>query len=419
MYELPAEFNAEILKRCEYGLARWLNICPRVANGGYGQPYNSSLGDGWFHTDSYMLEIIFHQRMKQYRCLTLDPVLADAVFVPYYSGLDALRYLYFAGPNRAREPSHGADLMSWLRERDEWKRRGGRDHLMVMGRTAWDFVVRRGWGTGMLELPGVHNMTLLMIERRSWQANEMAVPYPTSFHPSSSQKLQEWMTRVRESTRTRLFAFAGSIRPYADDGGFRGLLMRLCARSPGSCRLLDCRAARCSQEAEPVMRAFMESIFCLQPPGDTPTRRSTFDAIIAGCIPVFFNRDSAYTQYTWHLPTGGDESDFGYSVYIPQDDVVYDESVVERVLWGFSSKRVKEMQDKVASLIPRVIYMARSTSGDSEAAESVEDAFDVSVERVLHKVSEQKQAAKYEEEKKAAVLFNDIDIDYGSIQRET
>jgi hypothetical protein len=174
MYQLPTEFNADILKRCKFGLAPWLNLCPRAANYGFGPPYNSSLGDGWFDTDTYMLEIIFHERMKQYRCLTPDPDMADAMFVPYYAGLDALRYLY-PQPDRMPESSHGVGIMSWLRKRDEWNRSGGRNHFMVMGRTAWDFGAGKGWGTGLLEVPGVPNMTLLTTERRPWQSNEQAI----------------------------------------------------------------------------------------------------------------------------------------------------------------------------------------------------------------------------------------------------
>ena len=37
------------------------------------------------------------------------------------------------------------------------------------------------------------------------------------------------------------------------------------------------------------------SVFCLQPPGDSPTRKSIYDGILCGCIPVFFEWD--------HIPT--------------------------------------------------------------------------------------------------------------------
>ena len=97
-----------------------------------------------------------------------------------------------------------------------------------------------------------------------------------------------------------------------------GILHFLSSVVHAVCRLVDCVAAKCMHEAEPAMRAFMGSVFCLQPRGDTQTRRSTFDAIIAGCIPVFFNKDGAYTQYTWHLPSDGEKDNEGYSVYIPR-----------------------------------------------------------------------------------------------------
>lgn len=43
------------------------------------------------------------------------------------------------------------------------------------------------------------------------------------------------------------------------------------------------------------------SIFCLQPPGDMPTRKSLFDAILSGCIPVLFHPLTARYMYEWHL----------------------------------------------------------------------------------------------------------------------
>ena len=50
------------------------------------------------------------------------------------------------------------------------------------------------------------------------------------------------------------------------------------------------------------MHAMLKEMFCLEPPGDTPMRRSTFDAILAGCVPMFFEDLAARSQYGWHLP---------------------------------------------------------------------------------------------------------------------
>ena len=36
------------------------------------------------------------------------------------------------------------------------------------------------------------------------------------------------------------------------------------------------------------MEWLTNSVFCLQPPGDSPSRKSFYDSIMAGCIPVIF-----------------------------------------------------------------------------------------------------------------------------------
>lgn len=45
-----------------------------------------------------------------------------------------------------------------------------------------------------------------------------------------------------------------------------------------------------------VMGRMMESTFCLQPSGDTVSRKSFFESIQAGCIPVVFRNDDAYLE---------------------------------------------------------------------------------------------------------------------------
>jgi hypothetical protein len=80
------------------------------------------------------------------------------------------------------------------------------------------------------------------------------------------------------------------------------------------------------------MRVFESSSFCLQPRGDTLTRRSTFDAILAGCIPVFFHPGSAYTQYTAHLPKDPNS----YSVLIMHTDVTGRNVSIEDTLSNIS-----------------------------------------------------------------------------------
>ncbi|XP_019151934.1 PREDICTED: TMV resistance protein N-like [Ipomoea nil] len=60
----------------------------------------------------YMLELVFHRRMLEYPCLTFDPAHAAAVYLPYYAGLDSLRYLF--GPETNSLFRHGLNLYDYI-----------------------------------------------------------------------------------------------------------------------------------------------------------------------------------------------------------------------------------------------------------------------------------------------------------------
>ena len=44
---------------------------------------------------------------------------------------------------------------------------------------------------------------------------------------------------------------------------------------------------------------YMRSIFCLQPPGDTVTRKGMYDSFVVGCIPVTFNKNILQKTAPW------------------------------------------------------------------------------------------------------------------------
>ncbi|KAF2298105.1 hypothetical protein GH714_014702 [Hevea brasiliensis] len=234
IHRLPSQFNQELIENCEsINRGTEHNICPYLVNSALGHEVENSQGillnKSWYSTNQFLLEVIFHFRMKKYKCLTNDSSLASAIYVPFYAGLDVSRYLW--GFKTSVRDQSGYDLVKWLVEKPEWKKMLGRDHFLVAGRIAWDF--RRqtdnesDWGSKLRFLPESNNMSMLAIESSSWN-NDYAIPYPTCFHPSKDMN---------------------------------------------------------------VMRLFQNSVFCLQPPGDSYTRRSMFDSILAGCIPVFFHPD--------------------------------------------------------------------------------------------------------------------------------
>ncbi|KAG8370843.1 hypothetical protein BUALT_Bualt13G0025500 [Buddleja alternifolia] len=382
VHDLPPMFNEDMLKECK-GLSLWTNMCKFISNGGLGPPLENIEGvfsnTGWSNTNQFAVDVIFSNRMKQYECLTNDSSLAAAVFVPFYAGFDVARYLW--GHNVSTRDAASLALVDWLVERPEWGVMGGKDHFLVAGRITWDF--RRlsdsesDWGNKLMFLPAAKNMSMLVVESSPWNENDYGVPYPTYFHPARDDDVFTWQDRMRKLEHKHLFCFAGAPRP-GNPKSIRGQIINECKNSK-VCKLLECDfgESKCHSPSS-IMQMFQGSVFCLQPQGDSYTRRSAFDSMLAGCIPVFFHPGSAYTQYTWHLPKNYSQ----YSVFIPEGDILMKNVSIEQRLREISMEKVKEMREAVINLIPRLVY-----ADPRSKMETVKDAFDVAVEAVIDKVT--------------------------------
>lgn len=383
IHKLPSRFNNYLLQNCDT-LTRGTdkpNMCPYMQNMGLGPEITNSqdvfTNNSWYATNQFLLEVIFHNRMRKYECLTNDSSLASAIFVPFYAGLDVSRFLWLS--NLTERDSSGRDLLQWLANRPEWKKMCGRDHFLVSGRIAWDFRRQRDdesyWGSKFRFLPESMNMSMLAVEASSWN-NDYAIPYPTSFHPSNETQIFQWQRKIRRQKRPHLFTFTGAPRPELE-GSIRGKIIEQC-RASSFCKFVDCSygVERCDDPIN-VMKVFESSVFCLQPPGDSYTRRSIFDSLLAGCIPVFFHPGTAYSQYTWHLPKNRTK----YSVYIPVREVKQWNVNVEKVLLGIPESEVVAMREEVIKLVPSIIYADPRSKLDY-----FEDAFDLAVKGILERI---------------------------------
>ncbi|KAH8975967.1 hypothetical protein BDL97_01G188700 [Sphagnum fallax] len=366
MHELPSSFNTDLLAKCNRGLEDWIDFCDHWRKEGFGkwivETSSSSSFPHWYAINNYLLEVIFHRRMVTYPCRILIPSKADAFFIPYYRGLEALEYLY--GEKKHLRDTQGASLINWLKQyaTELWSRYIGADHFMALGRTSWDFFRQNetSWGTKLLQQPELASVTALVLEKMPWKAAvQEAVLCPTSFHPPSHAALQEWMHKVRNINQPALFSFFGAARP-GEPGDIRMELIEHCNAS-ARCTFTDCTGISCGENPQVVLSAFMDANFCLQPRGDTPTRRSAFDSMIAGCKPIFFHKDSAYTQYKWHLP-GDSES---YSVFIDQRDIQHGMKVEDN-LKKFTQEQIVSLRERVISLLPNIVYLNVSSPGEME-----------------------------------------------------
>ncbi|XP_071738139.1 xyloglucan galactosyltransferase MUR3-like [Rutidosis leptorrhynchoides] len=360
-------------------------MCKLIINNGFGPVLNNTEGVlsdyRWYGTSQFTLDIIFDTRMKQYECLTNDSSMAAAIFVPFYAGFDCSKYLY-GGYNISVRDAASIDLVDWLQKRDEWKRMNGQDHFLVGGRITWNF--RRGiedefgLGNSFLNLPAARNMSMLVIESSPWDSNDFAIPYPTYFHPYKDFDVLDWQDRMMKMERKWLFCFVGAPRANNPES-IRNILIDQCKNSSVG-KHLECGVGEINCYSPiSIMNMFERSAFCLQPRGDSATRRSIFDSILAGCIPVFFHEDSFYTQYTWHVQINHTK----YSVFISEDDIRKNVSIEQR-LSQIDPVKIKMMRKEVVNLIPKLIYAP-------SRLETFKDAFDVSMEGVINKVTQLRQ----------------------------
>ncbi|XP_010692462.3 probable xyloglucan galactosyltransferase GT11 [Beta vulgaris subsp. vulgaris] len=391
MHDLPTRLNQDLLTKCQT-LRKKFNFCPYVENEGFGSRLNLNdssensesvmSGKSWYETNQFSSAMMFHTRMKQYECLTTNSSLASAIYAPYYPGLEAGRYM-FGRFNLSAKDAGALDFTSWLRGRPEWLRLYGWDHFFVAGRITWDFrrpsYLGTNWGSKLMNLPETKNMTMLTIESSPYANNDFAIPYPTFFHPSNDNEVLQWQERVKRTKRTHLFAFAGAPRPHITSS-VRGELISQCKKASGKrCNLVNCAPKNkiSCNSPDHILKAFMMSDFCLQPTGDSYTRRSTFDAILMGCIPVFVHPGSAYTQYFWHLP----KNYTSYSVYIPRQGIKNGTVSVEKVLLRIPQNAVTAMREVVIGMIPSIIYARNKLK-------TTEDAFDIAIKGILERIED-------------------------------
>ncbi|KAI3707009.1 hypothetical protein L6452_25164 [Arctium lappa] len=376
VYKLPPKFNKDLVAQC-HDMVPWVDMCKYLSNNALGEPI-PELGNRWFRTHQYSLELIFHSRVLKHPCRVYDESQAKLFYVPYYGGLDILRW-HFKNVSNEVKDSLALELVNWLEMQKPWDKNLGKDHVFVLGKISWDFRRKNAssWGTRFLELDEMQNPIKLMIERQPWELNDIGIPHPTHFHPNSDDDIRSWQRKIISSNRRSLVSFAGAARPTAQDN-IRSILIDQCTSTTEEhCRFCDCKSGVCD-EPQSLIGLFTESEFCLQPPGDSPTRKSVFDSLVAGCIPVVFDPFTAYYQYPWHLP-----EEYGkYSMFVDQEEVREKKvNVVERLMKVGLKERDDMRRYIVYELMPRLVY------GDPDAKfEMFQDAFSITINNLIERV---------------------------------
>ena len=277
-----------------------------------------------------------------------------------------------------------------------WKHRG-HDHFLLFSITAYQMV---GIMVKEFFMFVCQNCTVITIEtsptktaipgrtRKKW----FAVPYPSSYHWHENIKQLPWLPQDGfnslqiSNNRPILALFIGSVKPsQASSKKLRMTLYNQCKEDPNSCHWYE-TAHSCNGvvNATNQMLLFLKSQFCPAPAGDSVTRKSIFDSLVAGCIPVLFSRASL-NQYSWHI---SDEEVDKVAVFIPMLNIINGTTNFLDILRSISAQEIIEKQRYIAEIAPRLQYAVvpkHINLNKDHWSPPVPDAADIIINKILDK----------------------------------
>lgn len=174
------------------------------------------------------------------------------------------------------------------------------------------------------------------------------LPWTVRFAFDSEKAMQAHVDHSVNPSSRKYFVHLGSPRVNTNSTSFKYRFMfirtRLMAElsSSSSCSALQHR----SFSLELNYERMLNSIFCLQPPGDSPTRRGFFDSIMLGCIPVVLSKN-AYTLVQDRVED---------VAVVVEWKRVENAGGILPILRSLSKQRITELQENVMRAGPRMQY---------------------------------------------------------------
>ncbi|KAK3027440.1 hypothetical protein RJ639_042080 [Escallonia herrerae] len=308
MYDLPPEFH--------FGLLGWRGSSnqtwPNVSYPSKIPPYPGGLNlqhsmEYWLTLDLLLSNAPHLPRpCKVIRVQSSSQ--ADVVYVPFFSSLSCNRHSKLHGKEKVSVNKLLQDkLVEFLEGRDEWKRLGGKDHLIVAHHPNSMLAARRKLGSAIFVLAdfGRYPVEIANLEKY------LIAPYKHMVKTVAASKSAPF------EGRPILVYFRGAINrkdlscSYLFTFLLEDYLVRIPSSSPELGRLSSCKGGAIRQEVYYLLKdekdvhfAFGSvqangineadkgmalSKFCLNIAGDTPSSNRLFDAIACHCVPVIIS----------------------------------------------------------------------------------------------------------------------------------
>jgi hypothetical protein len=351
-YNTPHEFHSGLLP---VFISPQEIITPDMDNS-----FGSKINDGLYQTSQYLLEIIWHKKIKNYPYLTSCIEKADIAFIPCYTFLSAWTKQKFVYSCDATIKMIN-NLISKLPEWSENKY--NIPHILVFSDVMWNDV--RVYNYHIKMPKGTYTLTLESLpenEIKSGTGNKMiTVPYPTEFHfDYNTNKIG-----VSDHTnRNILLSYLGRSRTIVSE------LTKLCSND-FNCEILSqpnhyWKSTNNIELTHNMIRIYSTSIFSLQPFGDRGTRRGFYQSLLLGCIPVIFSNN--YQSYNGLFQNYIDITKIAVIITSQSvDDII-------PFLKSISKEKIYEYQGYAKHCVRNLQY---STFNDPE------DAFSITIKTLL------------------------------------
>ena len=330
------------------------------------------------------LAAIFHARCLQHRCRTYDARQATLFFVPVFNTAmqswdDANKLC--AEPASAAEGSNVSTAFVALFDRlhaqsAQLQVKGGADHFFInprVGVTGYetrpvcelDLLDPRLGSAARLagEQETVANATFGQHHVGTYNTNPvfLSVPWPSWVSVSAAHPAPPWASNHE---RTTLVAMAMGWSRFANTslvGRLRRALHQMCGREGiETCTPVERRTREPMREYEGrIAAAYWRATFCLQPAGDSISRKGMVDSLLLGCIPVLFYRGQR-EMWPWHW--GGWVQNATVLLTSRQWDFA-------RQLRAMPLPRIQQMQRTIRRYGHRLTYAPAEVSGGTAALE--------------------------------------------------
>ncbi|XP_031475568.1 probable arabinosyltransferase ARAD1 [Nymphaea colorata] len=270
---------------------------------------------------------------------------ADVIFVPFFASLSYnLDSKLTKKKGRVSKDRKLQDkLVEFLMGREEWKRRDGRDHLIVAHHPNSLLRAREKLAPAMFVVAdfGRTPVRIANLEK------DIVAPYRhvvTTIASNDSLKFEN---------RSTLLYFQGEI--YRKDGGIIRQVLYYLFKKQKDVHFTSGRFHK--NGAKEASQGMASSKFCLNLVGDTPSSNRLFDSIASLCIPVIIS-DSIELPFEDVL----DYSEF--CIFISESDALKPEFVMN-LLRGIGSDEWNRMWRRIKEVAHHFEYHYPSQPGDS------------------------------------------------------